>query len=170
MVLSWPVCIYFSNLSFAAWLFSPIRMRWKLHIISFNPRPSDALCVLLVLCLPWLWEEPYLSVLPLYQREFMWCQSNPPHLRPAKGSRASCLSKPEEGLSWLMDLQISQDQYIPSHIIEIVCLFALYQELVDIIFSQFQAVSFFRVFLKKVFKGMEQFFFKFPVIIWGEHT
>lgn len=65
---------------------------------------------------------------------------------------------------------VSQDQYVPWHVIEIVCLFALYQELVDIIFSQFQAVMFFRVFLKKVFKSMEQFFFKFPVIIWGEYT
>lgn len=47
-------------------LFSPIRMR-KWHIISFHPRPSDALCVLLVLPLPWPWEEPCLNVFPLYQ-------------------------------------------------------------------------------------------------------
>lgn len=80
MVSSWPVL--------AMWLVFANRMRWKWHIISFNLRPSDPLCVLLVLPLPRPWEEPCLSVLPLYQRELMWCQSNPPHLRPAEGSRA----------------------------------------------------------------------------------
>ena len=163
MVSSWPV--------FAMWLVFTNRMRWKWHIISFNPRPSDTLCVLLVLSLPRPWEELCLSVLPLYQRELMWCQSNLPHLRPAEGSTAFLPVK-AWGRALLADGPADQSGLIHTLACYWDCVLACFISGASWynIFTIPSSYFFFRVFLKKVFKGMEQFFFKFPVIIWGEHT